>query len=202
MFGSSRSGPRPLVRLSLAVACAAGALLLGAPTAGAAPIERENYSGSFDDTFVDTECGDPMTIDYHVDFEGVFMLKQGRRGDATPYLFDNYKTVETYTNVANDMTATVMHNGLYKDLRIELIEGTMYHFTALESGRPVIAFGPDGSRLIFDAGRIFWTFDVNTKGDSDLDNDEFIADYPPSVAGPHPVLDGVAGFCELIALLR
>ena len=153
MFGSSRSGSRSLLRLSLALACAAGALSVVAPTAGAAPIEREHYSGSDDDSFVETECGDPMTIDYHVDFDGVFMLKQGRRGDATPYYFDNYSSVETYTNVANDKTATVLHNGLFKDLRIELIEGTTYHFTSVEAGRPIVVVGPDGSKLIFDAGR-------------------------------------------------
>ena len=62
--------------------------------------------------------------------------------------------------------------------------------------------GPDGRKLIFDAGRIFWAFDVDTKGDNDLSNDEFVADYPPSVAGPHPILDGVAGFCDLVGLLR
>ncbi|HZB41753.1 MAG TPA: hypothetical protein VE487_12355 [Ilumatobacter sp.] len=74
--------------------------------------------------------------------------------------------------------------------------------TSIESGRPVVVYEPDGDKLIFDAGRIFWSFDVDTQGDTDLSNDEFIADYPPRVAGPHPILDGVAGFCELLDLLR
>jgi hypothetical protein len=32
------------------------------------------------------------------------MLKQGRGGDPTPYAFDNYSSVETFTNVANGQT--------------------------------------------------------------------------------------------------
>ena len=201
MFRSSTKR-RQLVRLSLAIACASGALIAVAPQAGAAPLVREHYSGSDDDTFTDTECGDPITIDYHVVFSGVFMLKEGRRGDPTPFFFDNYSSVESFTNVANGRTATVAHNGLYKDLRIELVEGTTYRFTAIEAGRPVVVFGPDGERLIFDRGRIFWSFVVDTKGDTDLDNDEFISDFPPSVAGPHPILDGVADFCDLLDLIR
>jgi len=187
--------------MTLALACATGALLVVAPSAGAAPIEREHYSGSEDDTFVETECGDPMTLDYHVDFEGLFMLKQGRRGDPTPYFFDNYSSVETYTNVDNGKTGTITHNGMWKDLKIELIEGTVYRFTALEPGRPIVVIGPDGERLVFDAGRVFWTFVVDTMGDSDLGNDIFLEEPTPDWAGPHPVLEGL-DFCDFVDVLR
>ena len=71
-----------------------------------------------------------------------------------------------------------------------------------EDASATVVFGPDGERLIFHRGRIFWSFVVDTKGDTDLDNDEFISDFPPSVAGPHPILDGVADFCDLLDLIR
>jgi hypothetical protein len=189
------------VRLSLTIACASGALMAVTQAASAAPLEREHYSGSFDDTFTDTDCGDPITIDYHVEFSGLFMLKEGRRGDPTPYFFDNYSSVETFTNVANDKTASITHNAMWKDLRIELVEGTVYRFTAIEPGRPVVVIGPDGRRLVFDAGRIFWTFVVDTQGDQDLSNDVFLQDPQPSAAGPHPILEG-ADFCDFLDLLR
>ena len=201
MFRSSPNKRRQLVRLLLAIACASGALLAVTQAASAAPLEREHYSDSFDDTFTDTECGDPITIEYHNEFSGVFMLRDGRRGDPTPYFFDNYSSVESFTNVANDKTATITHNGLFKDLRVELVEGTTYRFTALESGRPVLVIGPDGRRLVFDAGRIFWTFVVDTMGDQDLSNDVFLEGFPPGVAGPHPILES-GDFCLFLDLLR
>jgi hypothetical protein len=99
----------------------ASVLASSAATAGAKPLERERYSFQDSDTFTDTECGDPITIDYAAEFSGLFMLKQGRAGDPTPYLFDNYSGVETYTNVANGETFTLVHQGLFKDQRIELV---------------------------------------------------------------------------------
>ena len=142
-------------------------LVLVGPVA-AAPLEREHYSFEQSDTFTDTECGAPITIDYTGEFSGVFMLKDKKPGGPTPpYLFDNYSGVETFTNVANDETATIKHQGLYKDVQIEHVEGTIYRFTAIETGRPVVVLGPDGKKLVFDAGRIRYTFLVDTLGDAD-----------------------------------
>ena len=186
--------------ISLGVGCVAVLVLSSAAPAAAAPIERENYEFEDSDVFTDTECGAPITVEYHIEGSGVFMLKEGRRGDPTPYLFDNYSAVETYT--ANGKTATVEHNGLFKDQSIELVEGTIYHFTAIETGRPVVAYGPDGEKLIFDAGRIRYSALIDTKGDSDLENDVFLEEGEAQVAGPHPVFFEEVDFCDLLDLLR
>jgi hypothetical protein len=188
--------------VSVGVACV-GALVVGlASPAGAEPIEREHYSFRESDTFTDTECGAPITIDYAAEFSGLFMLKEGRAGDPTPYLFDNYSAVETYTNVANGKTFTLIHQGLFKDLQIELVEGTVYQFTAIETGQPVFGIGPDGKKFPIDRGRIRYTFFVDTQGDADLSNDVFLGSEEPDVAGPHPVLVGDADFCDLLDALR
>jgi hypothetical protein len=188
--------------VSVGVACV-GALVVGlASPAGAEPIEREHYSFRESDTFTDTECGAPITIDYAAEFSGLFMLKEGRAGDPTPYLFDNYSAVETYTNVANGKTFTLIHQGLFKDLQIELVEGTVYQFTAIETGQPVFGIGPDGKKFPIDRGRIRYTFFVDTQGDTDLSNDVFLGSEEPDVAGPHPVLVGDADFCDLLDALR
>jgi hypothetical protein len=190
----------PNLRAGLFVA---GVCVLAIPSvASARPLEREHYSGTFTETFIEDECGEPITIDYVNTFSGVFMLKHGRRGDPTPYLLDNYSGVETYTNVANGATFTVAHQGLWKDLRIEHVEGTVYRFTALESGRPVVAIGPDGTRLVFDRGRIFHSFLVDTLGDDDLSNDVFIGTLGADVAGPHPIFFEEVGFCDALDLIR
>ena len=166
----------------------------------ASPLQREHYSFEESDTFTITDCGDPITIDFTVASSGVFMLKDKKPGGPTPpYLFDNYSTVETFTNVANHKTVTITHQGLYKDVQIEHVEGTIYRFTAIETGRPFVAFGPDGQRLVFDRGRIRYTFLVDTQGDADLDNDVFLGDGRDSdVAGPHPVFVGGFDLCDWI----
>ena len=105
--------------------------------------------------------------------------------------------------MANGETATIKHQGLYKDVKIEHVEGTIYRFTAIETGRPVVVYGPDGEKLAFDAGRIRYTFLVDTLGDADLDNDVFLGDVgEPDVAGPHPVFVGDVDFCDLLDLIR
>ena len=189
--------------LAVGAACAVGLVGLCASPAGAEPLEREHYSDQESDTFTDTECGAPITIDYVGEFSGVFMLKRGRGGDPTPLFFDNYSGVETFTNVANGETATIRHQGLFKDVRAEHVEGTVYRFTAIETGRPVVVFGPDGQRLTFDRGRIRYTVLVDTQGDADPSNDVFLGDErEPDVAGPHPIFVGDVDFCDLLDLLR
>ena len=106
------------------------ALSLATP-ANAAPLEREHYSGS--DSFDFDDCG--FTIHNDVTFEGTFLLKAPRKTDgAPPYFFDNYNTHETLT--ANGRTLTIDHQGLYKDLHITLVEGTIYQFESMEAGQP------------------------------------------------------------------
>ena len=194
---------RTIGRVAAVLTTVIAVMVLVSPVA-AAPLEREHYSFEDSDTFTDTECGAPITIDYTGKFSGVFMLKDRKPGGPTPpYLFDNYSGVETYTNVANDETVTIRHQGLYKDVKIAHVEGTVYQFTAIETGRPVVVRGPDGERLVFDAGRIRYTFLVDTLGDADLDNDVFLGDVSdPDIAGPHPVFVGDVDFCDLLDVLR
>ena len=164
---------------------------LALPTAAqAAPLEREHYSGS--DSFDFDDCG--FVIHNEVTFEGVFMLKAPRDEGAPPYLFDNYEVHETLT--ANGRTLTVDHQGLYKDLHITWVEGTVYQFVSMEAGQPFVVRDEAGQVLIRDRGLLKTTFQVDTHGDTDLENDEFIEDTFSILAdnGSHPgfYLD----FCE------
>ena len=143
------------------------ALALAGPVQ-AAPIEYEHYSGT--DSFDFDDCG--FTIHNDVTYEGTFMLKAPRDDGAPPYWFDNYEAHETLT--ANGRTLTVDHQGLYKDLRITLVEGTIYQFVAMEAGQPFVVRTSDGDVLLRDRGLLKTTFQVDTQGDTDPDNDEFI----------------------------
>jgi hypothetical protein len=169
------------------------AIGLALPTpAQAAPIERENYSGS--DSFDFDDCG--FTIHEDVTFEGVFMLKAPRTPGAPPRLFDNYEVHETLT--ANGRTLTIDHQGLYKDLHITLVGGTVYQFESMEAGRPFTMRDDAGQVLYRDRGLLKSTFQVDTLGDTDLDNDVFVEDSFELLAdnGAHPGF--YIDFCEVV----
>jgi hypothetical protein len=196
------TGAGETMKLISAVLGCLVALVLASPAGAAPPLEHERYLDEGVDTFTDTECGAPITIEHSFSFSGLFVLKAGRRGDPTPYYMDNYEGRETFTNVANGVTATATHNAVFKDLKVEHLFDTTYRFTAIEAGRPIVVFGPDGERLIFDRGRIRFTFYVDTLGDTDLSNDVFLGADPDEVAGPHPIFLEEADFCDLLDLLR
>jgi hypothetical protein len=58
----------------------------------------------------------------------------------------------------------------------------------MEAGQPFVARDSDGNVLLRDRGVLFTTFQVDTKGDSDLENDEFIEGSWSLLkdAGSHP----------------
>jgi len=136
--------------------------------AQARPIEREHYSGT--DSFNFSDCG--FVIHDEVTFDGVFMLKAPKDPGAPPRLFDNYHNTETLT--ANGRSLTIEHQGLYKDLHVSRVSGTVYQFVSMESGQPFVVRDEAGNVMIRDRGVLRTTFRVDTQGDTDLDNDEFI----------------------------
>jgi ethanolamine utilization protein EutP (predicted NTPase) len=151
--------------------------------AEAAPIERERYAGT--ETGTEFTCG--VTYEFEVTFSGLFMLKDGRAGDPTPYLFDNYQ----YRDVHHDADGRgwiLEGRGLYKDLQITHVEGTVYQFVAIEPGQPFSIRTLDGRAVLRDRGVLKTTFMVDTKGDFDLSNDEFIESSFEVLldAGAHP----------------
>ena len=125
------------------------------------------------------------------------MLKQGRRGDATPYLFDNYEYVNVFTNPANGKWFTRHGNGLYKDLHIVNIEGTVYRFESVENGQPFVIRDSNGNVVIRDRGQLRTGFTVDTLGDDNLENDIFIDGSFELLAdhGQHPGF--YVDFCDI-----
>jgi hypothetical protein len=181
-------------KLALAVAIVAGSTFTTGP-ANAAPLTREHYSGT--DSFSFEDCG--FLIEGTTTFSGVFMLKQGRAGDPTPYLFDNYSRDTVYTNPATGAWFTLHGNGLFKDLHVVNVEGTIYRFESIEVGQPFVVRDSNGNVVLRDRGRLLTTIEVDTLGDNNLDNDIFIDGSFQLLAdnGRHPGF--FADFCDIAA---
>jgi len=179
-------------RFAVGVAVVAGSAFAVDPV-GAAPLVRERYSDT--DRFSFDDCG--FLIEGTSTFHGLFMLKEGRRGDATPYLFDNYDIHDVFTNPATGAWFTRDANGMYKDLRIVNVGGTVYRFESIEVGQPFVIRDSDGNVVIRDRGALRVGFTVDTLGDDNLENDVFIEGSNELLAdnGSHPgfYLD----FCDI-----
>jgi hypothetical protein len=153
---------------------------------------------SYVDFFTNKDCG--FTVNGSVQGSGQFRLRPGRHGDPTPYLFDNYEWHVVTTNPANGKWFREDGNGLYRDLHITNVEGTVYTFVAQETGRPYSLTAMDGTKIFVDRGRLLTTFQVDTKGDDNLDNDEFIDGSWALLDenGSHPGFFFDGDFCEIV----
>ncbi len=150
------------------------------------------------DFFTFSDCG-PTVVGTNESM-GQFRLKAGRHGDPTPYYFDNYEWHTVYTNPANGKWFREDGQGLYRDLHITNVEGTVYTFVSQEVGRPYTLTDMNGNRLFMDRGRLLTTFQVDTKGDDDLSNDEFIDGSFQLLDenGAHPGYFFDGDFCEIV----
>ena len=153
---------------------------------------------SYIDRFTYTDCG--FTVNGTVTGSGMFRLRPGRHGDATPYVFDNYEWHIVSTNPANGKWFREDGNGLYRDLHITNVSGTVYTFVAQETGRPYSLTAMDGTKVVVDRGRLLTTFQVDTHGDDDLSNDEFIEGSWALLDenGSHPGFFFDGDFCGIV----
>jgi hypothetical protein len=153
---------------------------------------------SYVDQFTYSDCG--LTVEGVVHNNGSFHLRPGHQGDATPYLFDNYEWHIVSTNPANGKWFREDGQGQYRDLHITNVEGTIYTFVSMETGRPYTLTDMNGNKVFADRGRLLTTFQVDTKGDDDLSNDEFIEGSFELLAddGSHPFWHFEGEWCDIV----
>jgi hypothetical protein len=83
--------------------------------------------------------------------DDVYFSAKPHGPDGLIYFADRVRLTDSWTNLANDQTFTVVVNGQQKDLRVtDNGDGTLT-ILVLGAGRQS-AYGPDGSRLFLDAG--------------------------------------------------
>lgn len=179
---STRPHPRIRSRLRRLAAAGAGVLLalVSVAPAFATVAFREHYS--FDYAF-SYDC-DGTTIEVTGHAEGVAHIRVGK-GDLDTAFFahDNYEFTETHTNPDGDFLV-ITGNGLFQETKAVHLEGTLFAFSAVNSGQPFTVYDEDGNVLVRDRGTIRATIVFDTLGD-DTPGGEFIEELSFEVAGPH-----------------
>ena len=165
------------MRLSRALVLTAGlavaVLMSTAGLAAAAPPEQEHVHESGTEV-IEEFCGD-LTVRH--DFEAdVYFSAKPHGPDGLIYFADRFRFTDSWTNLANDETFTVVVTGQQKDLRVtDNGDGTLT-ILVLGAGRQSV-YGPDGTLLFLDAGTFRFSFVVDHGGTpTDPFDDEEIED--------------------------
>jgi hypothetical protein len=162
--------------------------------AGASLLDHEHYSGT--DSYTQQMCGRTFSV---VDsFSGQFALRM-KGNQPIPYLTNNYRFRSVQRTGGDGFV--IEARGIFKDLHITHVRGTIYRFVVIEAGRPFMVRSLDGDLIVKDRGLLKSTFMVDTKGDANLDNDEFVEGSFALLkdAGSHPgFYYDLAAFCDVV----
>ena len=158
-------------------------------------IDRQRYS----DTFVGHErtCGRRLRVETTV--TGIRTIRSSD-GDLAATVSDHYDIHEVLTT-ADGEGYVIDQAGLYHEVRVRLVRGTLYRYTAHNVGQVFTIRTLDGTAVERNRGLFEITFLMNTKGDSDPGNDVFLEDSLRLVrdAGKHPLVTQTdAEFCAVI----
>ena len=155
--------------------------------------ERYHYV----DKFAYDDCG-PSVVG-EVDATGIFELRLQGNGKP-PLVSDQYEYHTIHRNPDNGKWFREDGYGWYRDDRTRRVEGTIFEFTAKESGRPYTLTDMNGDRLYVDHGLLVTRFQIETHGDDVLWNDEFIEGTFELVRerGDHPFFFFDGDFCDIV----
>jgi hypothetical protein len=170
---------------SIAITFVAGSMV-AAPAAGAV-LDRQSYEG--DDEAFFTAC-DGVNVHQAFHWSGTFTIRQ-HGTDSPAYLLDNWQTFETNTNLDTGRSWTAANNYLHADVKIDLVEGTIYRFTWQDAGTFKV-FDESGKPAYTQAGLFRTSALVDTKGNTDLSDDEFLEELDFTNVGHYPGGD----FCQ------
>ncbi len=185
---------RSLLRLVIAPCLV---LAVAAPASAEPVIKAFHYSDTF--TMTRERCGTTWAGELH--FDGLAMAKGGRPGEP-PRWFDNYSHTVLWVD-QNDTSRSylVETNGVYHDVRVTHEEGTLYRFQAFSAGVYWTVSTADGEVVARDRGSERTEVLVDTKGDSDPSNDEWLVEYGfTDLNGPHRLATSTeAELCAIFA---
>jgi hypothetical protein len=164
-----------------AVATLAALLVIAVP--GHATVQdHEHYSEPFSDDF--TACGFSLHLDGVA--SGNARIRVGKHDlDTAFFALDNYEYTAKVTNTANGRFFTQWGDGIIRDVSATHVEGSIFQFTTVESGRPFNISDASGNVLVRDRGAIRQTYLFDTEGDH-TPGGIFLDLLEERVSGPHP----------------
>ncbi len=186
---------RAKVGTSLAIGCVMAAAPVGSAAADR-PIERGTFSES--ESFVAHLCG--RDWESTATFEGRYMV---RATDGVP--LESFHEVSSFSiwHVAEngDAYETAAHRQLLRTTDIEHVTGNVYRITEQNSGNTWGIYSASGQAAWRDRGLWIQSFEIDTLGDNDPENDQFVdGSYEASWRGPHFISDTQPGslYCQYV----
>jgi hypothetical protein len=164
---------------------------LGAGPAGGTVVDRGHYEGTETSSFAD--CG--TTFDDVFSFSGQFRMKATKDPEAF-LLRDTFQFRDVITNRATGKWFVVRGNVNFHEIGYRHVSGTIYEFTANESGQPFVIEDSSGRVVVRDRGNIRHTALFDTLGDAEP-GAVFIEETQTVVRGPHPAFDDPDLFCDV-----
>jgi hypothetical protein len=158
-----------VLRIGCALVLAVGATLTSAAPSSASVVHREKYTETFTDTF--NACGTRVLLEETV--SGTLMIKQ--HGDeVVPYVHDRFFGRQTITNLKTGRSFSTSLRNNHVDVKITHVRGTIYRFTWIDAG-PFTVYDGDGRVAHRIAGNLVTTALIDTKGNSDPSDDEWLS---------------------------
>ena len=178
-------------RGALVVAAAVALLVVWAGPASGTVVERGHYADT--ETFSFVDCGG-ITFDEVSTFSGQFRMKATKDPEAF-LLRDTFQFRDVITNRATGKWFVLRGIVNFHEITYRHVSGTIYEFTANESGQPFVLEDSSGRVVLRDRGNLRHTAWFDTRGDGQPGAD-FIVEIHTSVHGPHPAFDDPNAFCK------
>jgi hypothetical protein len=157
--------------LAAAAGVAVAVLMSTAGLAAAKPLEQLHVHDSRSEV-LDGFCGD-LTVRHDVEIDQYLSAKP-HGPDGLIHFAERGRVTDSWTNLANDKTFTIVNVGQSKDLKVtDNGDGTLTILVARNGAQFV--YGPDGTRLFIASGRLRFEIRVDHGGTpTDPADDEFL----------------------------
>ena len=174
----------------MTVAAVVGLLAASVGPAAGTVVDRGHYADT--DAFSFVDCGG-ITFDVASTFSGQFRIKATKDPEAF-LVRDTYQFRDVITNRATGKWFVFRGIVNFHEIKYRHLGGTLYEFTANESGQPFVIEDSSGRVVVRDRGNIRRSAIFDTRGDGQPGAD-FIVETHVSVRGPHPAFDDPNLFC-------
>jgi hypothetical protein len=144
---------------------------------------RETYEWSEAGSY---ECGAGNWVDWSAAGSGVLAIRTGTGKDVNAFFaHDRYSWRATDVRRSDGLTLHFSGDAQFKETKATRVSGSVFEFTAVESGQPFTVRDADGNVIVRDRGSIRQTILFDTLGD-DTPGGEFISDVSFRANGQHP----------------